>query len=199
MLPRFDKAESSANEDRNKGLVDMATKIGASVGISALTFLGYRFAEAILKRMQPVEKPVPRAEAHNLTELRSEQEELWNVVAGIHATQKAHTLAIEDLRKELADAMQATTALAAHEDEMRALAKDMSRLKIEVQSLDPALQEDIKKMQDALSEEVQRMAQEIDRMKDDHARALNEHHELIMSRLATFKKDLTKVISKRPQ
>lgn len=180
VLPGFEP------EDGQSGfLVKYGKKIGLSLGASALSFAGYRFAQSILRSA----KARPPS---------GDTEELWNTVMAIHSTQAEQKELIEQLQIEKLSQLDAISAsLASLEQKLDKAVADMEAVGI---STNTATQiQGLRQMQESIAEEVQRNAQNMDRLKDDTARAMQEHQDLMLRHLAVFKGDLKKLLAKRSQ
>lgn len=202
---------------RYRGFANVAVGVGHSIGVGAASFIGYRLARGLLhgllartalggRRGEEEEEDGARANTFvkldssqkTLSEIRTEQEELWSCVAGIHAAQKEQQQTLEALRGGRSTEIAAlASTLASVEDKLNAIITDLDSLKIRMQAFDSAQLEELRQAQEEVSDQVQSQAREVARVKEETARALQEYQNAILGRLAIFKEDLKKVISRR--
>eukprot|EP01039_Chlorochromonas_danica_P006256 gene6256-6897_t len=227
VLPGQEKEQEEEGRSlvRYRGLGSVALGVGQSIGVGAASFIGYRLARGLLQgllsrtalggrgQQEEEEEGSPRANTFvkldssqkTLSEIRSEQEELWSCVAGIHAAQKEQQQTLEALRSSSSsssstDIAKLASTLAAVEEKLNAIIADLDSVKIRMQAFDSSQLEELRQAQEEVVDQVQSQAREVARVKEETSRALQDYQNAILGRLAVFKEDLKKVIARgRPR
>ncbi|RYH21000.1 hypothetical protein EON65_21775 [archaeon] len=206
-LPNYSEVDND-NKSR-KGLIYVGGRIGQAVGASILSFIAFNLGRTILQSIQSklkLKNPTNlsptfiKLENETVSELKADQEEIWNAILKIHEMQSEQKSELISLREALNQELDSlTTTLNSLESKLSTLVNDADAMRMRLNGLSLKRLDEISESQDSLQEEVQKIAQSLESSEVRIARRFKIQEEEFNRELRNFRRQLLKYVRLQQQ
>eukprot|EP01031_Cornospumella_fuschlensis_P031079 gene31079-37562_t len=204
-IPSYVDAEDDVKN--SKGLVQVGGRIGQAIGASVLSFLAFNLGRTILRTIQGKPKdPANLAttfiniENQTVSDLKAEQEELWNAIMKIHEMQTEQKSELQLLHEKRGEELTSlTTTLSSLESKLSTLIKDVDSMRSKLNGLSLKRLDEIWDSQDSLREEVEKIAKSVETAEERIARQFTVQEKEFNDELKIFRGQLLKYVKLQQQ
>jgi septal ring factor EnvC (AmiA/AmiB activator) len=201
---------STDNErDSGKSIGQTILKVGNAVGFGGCAFLGFKFAQSLLRKDNSAE--VSSEYVSNSTvieELKKEQEEIWRVVHSLFKSQEDKLVALdaalkergESTSEELLNIKQLESTL---DTVSGKLASRIDAIESQLNALEKLSESTYAELKQSLQDEVKELNKTLEALRNDVTsqmlKWLKEHDNAVVEKIRLFGEDIKRLVKGSPK